>query len=186
MARVAFVECAGDPVGDLDRAGRLAVRVDRSADGRARRGLLSNRRHHDAQRLAVPDAAGKQDALGFVPIDSATKGQANGVASLDGTGKVPAAQLPAYVDDVVEYANLAAFPGAGAAGVIYVALDTGKVYRWSGSAYAEIVGAPGSTDAVPEGAVNLYFTNLRAQNALAATLGNTDADLVAEFNAALA
>lgn len=131
-------------------------------------------------------AAGKQDALGFVPIDSATKGQANGVASLDGTGKVPAAQLPAYVDDVVEYANLAAFPGAGAAGVIYVALDTGKIYRWSGSAYAEIVSAPGSTDAVPEGAVNLYFTNLRAQNALAATLGNTDADLVAEFNAALA
>ena len=50
-------------------------------------------------------AAGKQNALGFVPIDSATKGQANGVASLDGTGKVPAAQLPAYVDDVVEYAN---------------------------------------------------------------------------------
>lgn len=130
-------------------------------------------------------ANGKQDALGFVPIDAATKGQANGVASLDGTGKVPAAQLPAFVDDVLEFANLAAFPRAGEAAKIYVPLDTGKIYRWSGSAYIEIAAAPGTTDAVAEGAVNLYFTNLRAQNALAATLGNTDADLVAEFNAAL-
>lgn len=131
-------------------------------------------------------AAGKQDALGFVPIDSATKGQANGVASLDGTGKVPAAQLPAYVDDVVEYANAAAFPAVGEVGNLYVAIDTGWIHRWSGSAYVHIDGSPGSTDAVPEGAVNFYFTNQRAQNALAATLGNTDADLVAEFNAALA
>jgi len=89
------------------------------------------------------------------------KGAANGYASLDATAKVPAAQLPSYVDDVLEYANLAAFPATGATGVIYVALDTGKIYRWSGSAYVEISPSPGSTDAVPEGSVNLYYTEAR-------------------------
>ena len=44
---------------------------------------------------------------------------------------------------------------------MYVALDTNNVYRWSGSAYVEISGSPGSTDAVPEGASNLYFTAAR-------------------------
>jgi len=66
------------------------------------------------------------------------KGQPLGYASLDGTGKVPAGQLPAYVDDVLEYANLAAFPVTGETGKIYVALDTNKTYRWSGSTYIEI------------------------------------------------
>lgn len=62
----------------------------------------------------------------------------NGVATLDSGGKVPAAQLPAYVDDVLEYASTAAFPATGEAGKIYVALDTNKTYRWSGSGYVEI------------------------------------------------
>lgn len=53
-------------------------------------------------------------------------------------GKVPAAQLPAYVDDVLEYATASAFPVAGEAGKIYVTLDTNLTYRWSGSAYVEI------------------------------------------------
>ena len=70
--------------------------------------------------------------------DETNKGVANGYASLDSGGKVPAAQLPAYVDDIVEYANLAAFPGTGTAGVLYVAQDTNKIYRWSGSAYVEV------------------------------------------------
>jgi len=53
-------------------------------------------------------------------------------------GKVPASQLPSYVDDVLEYANTGAFPGTGESGKIYVAIDTNKTYRWSGSAYVEI------------------------------------------------
>jgi hypothetical protein len=130
-------------------------------------------------------AAGKQNALGFTPIDVATKGQANGVASLDGGGKVPAAQLPAYVDDVLEFANAAAFPGSGTGGLIYIAVDTGMQYRWSGSAYTQLVASPGTTDAVVEGAVNKYFTDARAQNALAGQLGNTDTDLVGVFNTGL-
>jgi hypothetical protein len=92
---------------------------------------------------------------------AANKGVANGYASLDATTKVPAAQLPSYVDDVVEYANAASFPATGAAGIIYVALDTNKIYRWSGSVYVEISPSPGSTDAVPEGSVNLYYTEAR-------------------------
>jgi hypothetical protein len=53
-------------------------------------------------------------------------------------GKVPASQLPSYVDDVVEVANYAALPSTGETGKIYITIDTNKVYRWSGSAYIEI------------------------------------------------
>jgi hypothetical protein len=56
-------------------------------------------------------------------------------------GKVPASQLPSYVDDVLEFANLAAFPATGESGKIYVALDTNLQYRWSGSAYVQIGGS---------------------------------------------
>lgn len=96
---------------------------------------------------------------------AAARGAVDGIAPLDSTSKIPASFLPSYVDDVLEYANLAAFPGTGETGKIYVALDTGKIYRWSGSAYVEITSSPGSTDAVPEGATNLYFTNARASAA---------------------
>ena len=53
-------------------------------------------------------------------------------------GKIPAAQLPAYVDDVLEYEDLAHFPATGESGKIYIAQDTNKTYRWSGTGYAEI------------------------------------------------
>lgn len=66
------------------------------------------------------------------------KGANNGVAELDGSGKVPSSQLPSYVDDVVEYADLAGFPVTGESGKIYIAQDTNLTYRWSGSAYVEI------------------------------------------------
>lgn len=79
-------------------------------------------------------------------IPSSQKGAANGVATLDGDGKVPSTQLPSYVDDVLEYANLAAFPGTGASSIIYVAIDTGKIYRWSGSTYVEISAGAGNAD----------------------------------------
>lgn len=77
-------------------------------------------------------------ALGFTPENAANKGIANGYASLDGAGLVPSTQLPSYVDDVLEYTNLAGFPATGATGKIYVALDTNKIYRWSGSTYIEV------------------------------------------------
>jgi hypothetical protein len=71
-------------------------------------------------------------------IPLAQKGQPSGVATLDGAGLVPANQLPSYVDDVLEFADLASFPASGEIGKIYVTLDTNKTYRWSGSTYVEI------------------------------------------------
>ena len=76
------------------------------------------------------------DDVGAIPASQ--KGQTNGVAELDSTGKVPAAQLPSYVDDVVEFENQAAFPETGEDGKIYIATDTNMTYRWSGSQYVEI------------------------------------------------
>ena len=77
-------------------------------------------------------------ALGYTPENSANKGIANGYASLDGGGLVPSTQLPSYVDDVLEFADLASFPASGTTGKIYVALDTNKIYRWSGATYIEV------------------------------------------------
>lgn len=69
---------------------------------------------------------------------SSLKGANNGLAELDGAGKVPSSQLPSYVDDVVEYATLSAFPVTGESGKIYLAQDTNLTYRWGGSSYVEI------------------------------------------------
>lgn len=71
-------------------------------------------------------------------VDTSSVGANSGVAQLDATGKVPSSQLPSYVDDVLEYASQSAFPAEGETGKIYVALDTNKTYRWSGTAYVEI------------------------------------------------
>jgi hypothetical protein len=59
-------------------------------------------------------------------------------ADLDEAGKVPADQLPSFVDDVLEFADLAAFPVEGESGKIYIAIDTNKSYRWSGSIFVEV------------------------------------------------
>lgn len=97
------------------------------------------------EKVAGTDAAAKNVLLAdgtniaqstFIPASE--KATANGVASLGADGKVPSSQLPSYVDDVLEFANQAAFPATGEGGKIYVALDTNKTYRWSGTAYVEI------------------------------------------------
>jgi hypothetical protein len=117
---------------------------------------------------------GNVDNVQQIPLSQ--KGANNGVAELDGTGKVPASQLPAFVDDVQEYANLASFPTTGETGKIYIALDTGKTYRWSGSAYTEISSGDVNsvngqigvvvldTDDISEGSSNLYYTETRVSN----------------------
>lgn len=69
-----------------------------------------------------------------------------GIKVLDSSNLIPSAILPSYVDDVLEYANLAAFPATGETGKIYVALDTNKCYRWSGSTYIQITS--GAVDSV--------------------------------------
>lgn len=90
-------------------------------------------------------------------------------ATLDTDGKVPATQLPSYVDDIIEYdssVSPSTLPASGESGKIYVDISNGKTYRWGGSAsgYVEISASPGSTDAVPEGTTptsNKYYTKAR-------------------------
>lgn len=88
-------------------------------------------------------------------------GQANGIASLDSSGKVPSSQLPSYVDDVLEYNNRSGFPGTGEAGKIYIAKDTNLTYRWSGSTYIEI----SQSLALGETSSTAYAGNKGKQNA---------------------
>lgn len=110
----------------------------------------------------------------------------NGLAKLDGSGKVASAQLPSFVDDVLEYANLAALPGTGSSGIIYVTADNNKTYRWTGSVYVEISPSPGTTDSLTEGSTNLYFTNTRADSRITTLIGDPDTDLAALYTAAKA
>lgn len=83
-------------------------------------------------------------------VTSGTTLSATDIPSLDASkitsGTIDAARLPSYVDDVIEAANLAGFPVTGETGKIYVALDTNKTYRWSGSAYVFITS--GAVDSV--------------------------------------
>lgn len=108
----------------------------------------------DAHKLNVsnPHQVTKaQLGLGNVTNDAQVKrsemGVAGGVATLDGTGKVPAAQLPVYVDDVLEgtLINATTFQlaegqqgGVQLPNVIYIDTTTNKSYRWSGTQYTPI------------------------------------------------
>lgn len=116
--------------------------------------------------------------LGNVTNDAQVKrsemGQAGGVATLDGAGKVPTSQLPSYVDDVIEgYYNGGKFYTTketngsysgeitGESGKIYVNLNDSKTYRWSGTAYVVI----SETLALGETSSTAYAGNKGAANA---------------------
>jgi hypothetical protein len=88
--------------------------------------------------VVVSNVAGALDSLAANKIAITEKAAINGVASLDGTGKVPLSQLPASLNDVLEFADLAAFPVTGTAETIYIALDTNKIYRWNITVYTEL------------------------------------------------
>ena len=78
------------------------------------------------------------NALGYTPVDESKVGAANGVASLDSSGRIPASQIPGGFDNIKEYNNLKSFPTTGEEGKIYVAKDTNLTYRWTGTQYIEI------------------------------------------------
>lgn len=78
------------------------------------------------------------NALGYTPIDESRIGAANGVASLDAGGRIPASQIPGGLDNIDEYNSRADFPETGEEGKIYVAKDTNLTYRWTGTQYVEI------------------------------------------------
>jgi hypothetical protein len=96
-------------------------------------------------------------------LNVSLKGVANGLAELDSTGKVPAAQLPSYVDDVVNgyyYATDGKFYNDAGhtsqitpeTGKIYISVDTNISYRWGGSSYVSI----GTTLALGETSATAY------------------------------
>jgi hypothetical protein len=80
------------------------------------------------------------------------------------SGTIDAARLPSYVDDVIEAANFAALPVTGETGKIYVALDTNKTYRWSGSAYVFITSGAVDSVAGKTGVVTLTSTDVGLAN----------------------
>lgn len=98
-------------------------------------------------------------------------GVANGVASLDTNGKVPASQLPSYVDDVIEgYYKTAdgkfyedssyTTEITGEIGKIYVDLSTDRTYRWSGTVFVEIAATPTIlTSTLTAGSTSVTFTD---------------------------
>lgn len=93
-------------------------------------------------------------------IPTSQKGAAGGVAELDQNGMVPAAQLPSYVDDIVE-GTLATFPRPGESGKIYLDTGTNLTYRWSGSDYVEV----SKSLALGETASTAYAGNKGKKNA---------------------
>ncbi len=105
-------------------------------------------------------------------------GSANGVASLDESGKVPASQLPSYVDDVIEAANYSALPAEGESGKIYVTLDNNKTYRWGGTTYAEIsasIAIGTTTGTAYDGALGAALANTVSEHT-----GNADIHVTAD------
>ena len=97
-------------------------------------------------QAATPSAVKSAYDLAAAKISSTEKGVANGVATLGSDGKVPATQLPSYVDDVIEVSSFNNLPATGESGKIYVTTDTNDIYRWSGSGYIEIAVSAGTAD----------------------------------------
>ena len=71
-------------------------------------------------------------------IPTITDAKIQGMSASKLTGTIPQANLPSYVDDVLEYNGKSTFPESGESGKIYVDTSTNKTYRWSGSGYTEI------------------------------------------------
>ena len=88
-------------------------------------------------------------------------GKPNGITPLGPDGLIPTSYLPSYVSDVFEYDNLASFPSKGESNKIYIAKDTGKTYRWSGTTYVVI----SETLALGETAQTAYAGNKGKANA---------------------
>ena len=98
---------------------------------------VSSRQAADARKQdKLKSCAGEDLASGtrILTCEEASYGFSSKADLVD--GKVPAEQLPSYVDDVLEFSTLSGFPSTGESGKIYIAADTGKTYRWTGSSYA--------------------------------------------------
>lgn len=109
------------------------------ASGAANTALASAKSYTDTEVAKKATIATTLSGYGITDaVNSSEKGSANGVATLGTDGLVPSSQLPSYVDDVLEYANVSSFPETGESGKIYIDLAENITYRWSGSTYVEI------------------------------------------------
>ena len=113
-------------------------------------------------------------ALGYTPVDEAKLGVAEGVATLDVTGKVPAAQLPSFVDNVIEIDSIDSAPETGETGKIYVAKDTGKCYRWATTMYVEISTSDIVTASDQNGYIKVNGTDVKVYEPTQADWDETD------------
>ena len=146
---------------------------------------------------AASDVTSGTFALDRIP--TITDAKIAGMSASKLTGTIPTANLPSYVDDVVEGATTEDFPETGEAGKIYVATSTNKTYRWGGSSYVEIsaslaLGTTSSTafrgdygnvaytHATAKGAAfasGLYKITTNAQGHVTAATAVTKADITA-------
>lgn len=122
---------ASKPVSTAQSAAIAVVQSDINAH----EALTSNPHSVTKTQVGLSNADNTSDVN--KPVSTATQTALDLKADLVG-GTVPANQLPAYVDDIEEYANLAAFPGTGLSNKEYYAQDSQITYRWTGSTYAPI------------------------------------------------
>lgn len=73
-----------------------------------------------------------------ITVDSSGNVSVSNVDASAISGTISAANLPSYVDDVIEYNGISNFPSTGEAGKIYVDTSTNQTYRWGGSDYVAI------------------------------------------------
>lgn len=110
------------------------------------------------EEMFLDAIGGTGDAYTKAETDTLLSGKADLV-----DGKVPASELPSYVDDVVEYASASLFPATGESGKIYIALDMNRTYRWSGSEYIPVpdyniwIGTSAQYSALVTDDYDLYF-----------------------------
>ncbi len=113
-------------------------------------------------------------ALGYTPLGSDKIGAAGGIASLDANGKVPASQLPSYVDDVKEIDGINNAPETGETDKIYVDTKTNRTYRWGGTAYVEISASDVVTASEKNGHIKINGTDVKVYAPAQADWGETD------------
>lgn len=103
--------------------------------------------NNDNPHNITKSSIGLDNVTNDAQVKRSELGVANGVATLDSTGKVPSGQLPSYVDDVIEgylyngvfYKDTSYTTSiVGESGKIYIDLPTNKTYRWTGSVYGVI------------------------------------------------
>ena len=128
----------GTSQGAYDGSAAKSINITASGVGAA----ASTHTHSKSQITDFPTSMPASDVHAWAKAASKPSysiGEISGnlpVARLSGV--INSANLPSYVDDVLEFDSFAKFPTKGESGKIYTALDTNKIYRWGGTKYVVI------------------------------------------------